>query len=163
METIYFSDIEFKDRKSFISGDKIKMVPLEVKIDFKDLEKIVKERVKILEESKKEASEYIKSFRDLKDTIYVWNLPMSQKYYEEKFSKIGDSLYYLKDFLNRKNFGYSEPEVVTFEPPSKPSMSKKDYLHSFYSEFKSTFLENISIPNFILGVDKLVVSGLRSS
>lgn len=163
MEKIYFKDIEFKDRKSFISGNKIKKVPLEVNIEFKDLEKIVKERVKILEESKKEAREYIQSFRDLKGTIYVWNLPMSQKYYEEKLEKVDHSLYYLKDFLNRKNFGYSEPEVVTFEPPSKPSMSKKDYLDSFYSEFKSIFLDNISIPNFILGVDKLVVSGLRSS
>lgn len=162
MESIYFNEIDFKDRKSFISGEKIKMVPLEVNIDYKDLEKIIKERRRDLYENKKECQEILKSYNDLRGTIYVWNLPLSEDFYKEKLKKLNDTMYYLDHFLSRKNIGYSNGEQIIIEEP-KTNLSKKDYFRSFADQFIERFLNNISIPNFILGVDRLIISGLKPS
>lgn len=162
MESIYFNEIDFKDRKSFISGEKIKMVPLEVNIDYKDLEKIIKERRRDLYENRKECQEILKSYNDLRGTIYVWNLPLSETFYKEKLEKINDTMYYLDHFLSRKNLSYGNGEQIIIEEP-KANLSKKDYLRSFSNQFIERFLNNISIPNFILGIDRLIISGLKPS
>lgn len=162
MQSIYFNEIEFKDRKSFILGDKIKMVPLEVNIDYKDLEKIIKERRRDLYENRKECQEILQSYNYLRGTIYVWNLPLSEDFYKEKLEKLNDTMYYLDYFLSRKNIGYGKGEQIIIEEP-KTNLSKKDYFRTFANEFIEIFLNNISIPNFILGVDRLIISGLKPS
>lgn len=162
MKSLYFNDIKFSERESFVADNNIKMVPIEVNIDYKDLESIIKDRIKDLNDSAKEAKDILKSYNDLRGTIYIWNLPLSESFYKEKLKKIEDSKYYLTSILSKKNIGYSEGEQIIIEAPIK-KMSKKDYFRTLSSSFIERFLDNISIPNFILGVDKLIISGLKPS
>lgn len=165
MKTVNFKEIDFSERLNtrISSEGKLKLIPIEVKIDIKDFVKIVDLRRRSIREQIKEAKEYIKSYYETRGTIYNLNLPMTEEYYKDQLKKLEEYYYHLTSTYMSKNIGYNTNEEFILEP-AKNEQERKNlnkYLNSFYSEFISNIFKTISIPGFVLGIDRLKLINIK--
>lgn len=164
-ESVYYKDISFKDRlnsRVVTAENKLRFKPLNIVIDFKDLVIFIQEALKIKREKLKEYRQYYHELlRASRNEAVLIGGVFSKEYLSEQIDKLEDQTHYLSSFYFNKTIGYKDKDyiLVDNDPEYKCKTAK-----NFFDKLGDTYLENllrsVSIPNYIMGVDKLKITGL---